>query len=655
MKKILILLISLMLVVLPLVACGDKNDSSDNTQTNTQTNTSTNTETSTNTSTSTTNTSTNTATGTNTNTNTSTETNTDTNTDVVIPPAPDYESAAVEETIKDDLVVFDKEDEFGVGGTMSDYTTQTVIDVSKVASNAKYIISTGGTYRLTGTSADGQIYIQAKDQAVTLVLDNVSLTNKSFAAPAIYAEDCSKVEIILVGDNYLSDSETNDGEGAVLRVRSCNLTIDGRGTLNIAANAKHGISNTKEITIKGGEFNITAPNQGVYGKLGLTINAGRFNIESGKSGLKSGDTEDLAVGYVNINSGSYDISCGSNGISCNGPVTINDCRFVVNSTNGNAIDATQDVNIAGGMMILNTFKTAITTDANVSISGTTNIKVQTRGNGISANNVVLTTSGVVFIETAPTYELVNAETPADETIYVFVDGVYVVYDPAIHSTSDAQYVMRQCRGIEADGELTVTDGIIGIDSYQDALNIGTGKFTGGKLVLRTTKDAIDATTASISENADITVLASEKGIKATTVVIDGGVLNASAKTDAIKAESTTINGGRVYLLDKIDAGTTGTVTVNGGTVLMITTTNKPQATQGSAGYISRLVVNKDLATAGKWIEVRCGSEVITLELTKDYTEKMAVYFTSPDLNSELAVSIGTYDEANGFISEKTER
>ncbi len=651
MKKIIITLLSL-LVVLSVVACGG-NDTDTNTNTNTNTN-STNTNTSTDTSS---NTNTESNTNTNTNTGTTSGTNTNTNTDsdeVVTPPAPDYNSTTVEENLKTELEVFDREDTFGVGGTMDDYTTETVINVADVASNAKYTIFTGGTYRLTGTSNDGQIYIKAKDQDVVIVLDNVSITNKSFAAPAIYAEDCASVTVILVGDNYLADSSTNDGEGAVLRVRSCNLTIDGKGTLNVTANAKHGISNTKEITINGGTFNITAPNQGIYGKLGLTINAGRFNIDAGKSGLKSGDSEDGAVGYMNIKSGSFDITSASNGLNCNGPVAIDDGRIVISSTGGNAIDASDNVTILGGALIFDSYKSAIATDKDVTIGGNANIKMTTTGNGISANDVTVDTTGLIFIKTTPTYELVNAETPADEKIFVFVEGSYVEYDSTIHPVDALQYIRRQCRGIEADGTLSITNGIIGIDSYEDAMNVGTADISSGKLIVNSTKDAFDGATVTIGSNATITVLGSEKGINATTVTINGGLISINALTDAIKANITTINGGKTYLFDKIDAGTNGATVVNGGTLLMISTTNNMQTTTGLAKYISTVVENKNIAFAGKWIQINSGGNTITLELPKNYTEKMAVYYTSGSMGADLIISIGTVDEEGNFTAEKTE-
>lgn len=649
MKKILLIVLSLMLVVLPLAACGGNNNSQTNTNTTTNTETNTNTNTVTGT-----NTNTNTVTGTTTKTDTKTETNTSTSTQgkPVVSPESSYVSPTVEGILKNDLEVFGYADSFGVGGTMSDYNTETTLDVSKVASNAKYVINNGGTYRLTGTSHDGQIFVKTSKSSVVLVLDNLSLTSKSFAAPPIYIEGCSDVTIVLVGENYLSDNTTNDGEGAVIRVRSSNVTFDGRGTLNIDAKAKHGISNTKEMTINGGTYNITAPNQGIYGKLGLTINGGRFNINVGKSGLKSGDTDDGTIGYMNINSGSFNINGASNGLNCNGPVKVNDCRMIVDAEGGNAIEASKNIDILGGTFIFESYKSAISTDGNITIEGNTNIKIKTTGNGISGYDVDISTNGVIFVETQPTYELVNADTSPTEKTYVYLNGKYVLFDPSVHAVDSVLYVCRNSRGLAADNFMMIRSGVIGLDTYQDSINTDNLVIIGGRLVLNTTNDAIDASlSATIQNGAKITVLGSDKGIKAGELLILGGEISVIAETDAIKSEDATINGGTIYLFDKIDAGM-GTATVNGGLILMISTTNDRQTTAGVASFFSKIIVNKDKAVGGKWLRIT-GMDDILVELPKNYTEKMAVYYTSPNMGS-ITVSIGTYSEQNGFIAEVTE-
>lgn len=626
----------------------------------------------------------NTNTGTNTNTNTG-DTNSNTNTGSIpgddntdggnenpgegggdetgggpAPVVPEYDSTTVEEALKEDLKVFEKETTQGSEGEVLDYTTSYEINLSRDALNASYKIDKGGAYRVYGTSSDGQIYVNAVDQHVILVLDNVSLTSgNSIAGPAIYAVDCASVTIVLKEGttNYLSDNAVNDGEGAVIRVRSCNLTIDGKGTLEVDAKAKNAIANTKELTINGGNYVLNAPGHGIYGKAGVTINGGSFDINSQKSGIKSGDGNseaDYEFGYINIKSGNIDISCGTNGFNCVGPVTVENGKIVINSESGNAIEAVNDVLINGGTMILKSYKSTISSDADVSITGKSNVKLETTGNGISATNVTIATSGVVYIKTVLAYETVTETTSATDTRYVLIDGEYVVYDSTVHGTKVTQYVLRPGKGINAD-KLTVTNGTIGIDAFQDAINVDSFEATGSTMVLCSLKDAIDASlNVSVSNKADITVLGAEKGINSDAVNISGGKLYIIAAKDAINSDATVVNGGVVYLFDKIDTGVDGTVTVNGGILLMITTNNAPQVTGGEAQYISAPVVNKEYALPGNWINVITGDDVARVELPKDYTDKMVIYYSSETMGEDLMIAFGTVDENNNFTVITTE-
>ena len=639
MKKIAIILLSLMMVF-ALVACGGSTGTDTNTNTDTTSDTNTNTDTSTDT----------------TDTNTSTDTGNGGNVPDV-PQTPTYESSSVEETLKEELGVFEEETTFGNEGSLG-FTTNNEIDVSKYL-NKKISITEGGTYRVYGTSSDGQISIEAVDQDVYIVLAGVSLTSgNSITGPAIFAKDCASVTIILEDgtENYLADNSANDGEGAVIRVRSCPLVLDGTGSLTIEANAKNAIANTKELTIEGGKYNIKAPGHGIYGKLGLTINGGTFDIEAGKSGFKSGDGDDTTnyeYGYIDINAGNTIISCGTNGFNCVGPVTVENGRVEINAETGNAIDAVQGVTINGGTMILNSYKSAIATDENVIIQADSNIKIETTGNGISGKEVTISNNGVIYIVTSPVYEPATEETPADETRYVFKDDAYFVYDAAVDGQNAKLYVMRNCKGINAD-KVTISRGTIGIDAYQDAINSDEVTVTGGRLVLASYKDAIDAINLNVSNNANITIIGAEKGINADSVEVLDGALYVVADKDSINADSTVISGGTVYLFDKIDTGTNGTVTVNGGVLLIIATTQNPAQTEGEADYISGSIVNKDVATAGTWVKIIGGDDMAKVELPKNYTDKMTVYFSTTGMGDDIMVTFGTVEEDDTFTVIKTE-
>jgi hypothetical protein len=87
---------------------------------------------------------------------------------------------------------------------------------------------------------------------------------------------------------------------------------------------------------------------------------------------------------------------------------------------------------------------------------------------------------------------------------------------------------------------------------------------------------------------------------------------------------------------------------------MICTNVNAQSTEGTSVYISGAVSNKDLANAGRWVRVKSGDDELLIQLPKDYTEKMVIYYTSPSIDESLTVEIGYISSKNVFVSEKTQ-
>ena len=378
------LLLIVFAVSLLLCSCDNGNiDTGSNTNTDTvQTNTntgsgSTNTDKGTNT-----NTNTNTNTSTNTNTNTNTNTSTNAGGSSQNKDEPTYDTV-VEHGLKvEDLLfgleVFESQNNFGSEGNIKNYGSEvTSIDVSVKANNRICEIFEGGIYRLYGTSINGQILINLKESLtkdVVLILDNLNMTSNSTKA-IIFAEKCNSVKIVIPEGttSTLVDTTANTEKG-VIHVKSCDLTMDGTGTLNLTSYAPkgRGIFNTKNLTINGGVYNIeTASSHGIQGEQSLTINGGTFNVTSAKSALKTGDfdedaPEEAVEGKITINSGSFNLVSTTNGISAYGAVEINNGYILINAQ-GDGIDATKDVEIKGSLTQIEAKNDGIKTDASVTL------------------------------------------------------------------------------------------------------------------------------------------------------------------------------------------------------------------------------------------------------------------------------------------------
>lgn len=558
------------------------------------------------------------------------------------PTVPDVNKPTVESVLSEVMEVFNAPDTFGNEGTISSYTSYTDVNMASYTGGKQCKIESSGIYRIYGTSANGQLYIQAKDQNVILLLDGLNLKYTG-SSPAIYAEDCKSLTIILAKNSYnrVEDASIN-GENGAIKVKSCNLTMGGQGKLVIKANAKHGISNTKELTIKGGTYEISSVRHGIYGKQKVTVNGGKFTINSARSGIKSGDDTvgEETLGQIVINSCSVNIKCNTNGINSYGSVEINNGRISIEAL-GKGIVATQDININGGTLIMSTTEDTVKSDTNVNITGTSNLKIVTNGNGIECVNATVSTSGVVYIKTMPVfYEDDNGE-------YKLVDGEYLLLDGS-EVANIKKYAVVECKGFEIDNKIVISNGSIGINSYEDGINATVVELSGGNVVIASEKDAVDASnvddtsgTITLSATVNVNIVDSNKGLKAAvSVTLNGGTSSVIADTDAIKSNAVTVGAGKHILYEKVDCPKESFI-IRGGQFISIGTTENPTEYRAVVANALGTIANKSLCVAGQYFTVRMGAISETLTLPKDYSEKMCV-IVADATGGECTVIIGDY-------------
>lgn len=165
-------------------------------------------------------------------------------------------------------------------------------DDSAVAVEGSVItIKKAGVYVVSGELENGQILVDADEEAVVHIVLNGATLNSSVSAP-IYASNAKKVILTLADgtENTLSDAaeyvyaEGEDEPDAALFVKN-DLTINGSGTLNITANYADGIKAEGKLLIISGGFNIRAADNAVKGKDSITIEGGEFNIEAQGKGM----------------------------------------------------------------------------------------------------------------------------------------------------------------------------------------------------------------------------------------------------------------------------------------------------------------------------------------------------------------------------------
>ncbi|MBR3290345.1 MAG: carbohydrate-binding domain-containing protein [Clostridia bacterium] len=299
--------------------------------------------------------------------------------------------------------------------------TETVAGSGYTIDGTTLTITAAGTYRLTGSCAEGTVIVNKSLSGVTLILDDLTLTS-AVTAPIVIKKS-SDVLIKLEGSSTLTDNEdasteeTNaDFEGAAIKVKSgSTLTFFGDGTLTAVGNAKNALKGGTEsnLIVDGGTFIVTAQNSGIAFDGSVVINAGTFEIASAGDGIKAvpdeGDT--ASAGTVTINGGTFNLNVQGDGIQAGSDLLITNGDFTIKTENGytsttfdkdtmsckgikssgnnvaEGEEAQNTLTISGGTFDLNTADDAIHSDAYAVITGGT-FTIHTGDDGVHADTTL---------------------------------------------------------------------------------------------------------------------------------------------------------------------------------------------------------------------------------------------------------------------------
>lgn len=196
-------------------------------------------------------------------------------------------------------------------------------------------ITQEGTYILTGTLSDGQIVVDADDQAkVQIVLKDASITSKTSAA--LYVKSADKVFVTTAegtsntlanGGSFTAIDDSNI-DGAVFA--KDDVTFNGSGTLTVTSPAGHGIVGKDDVKIAGGTVTIEAANHGIQAndsvriaEANVTITAGQ---DSGKDGIHvndgAADDGGTSESFFYMADGTLTISAGDDGVHAESSILI---------------------------------------------------------------------------------------------------------------------------------------------------------------------------------------------------------------------------------------------------------------------------------------------------------------------------------------------
>lgn len=192
-------------------------------------------------------------------------------------------------------------------------------DDSVTVSDDTITISGEGTYILSGSLSDGQVIIDADENAkIQLVLDNVSINCDTSAA--IYVRQADKVFVTLAdgSENTLSNTrdfvaiDDNNIDGVIFS--KSDLTLNGSGTLTVTAAFGHGIVSKDDLVITGGTYTITAAKHALSGKDSVRIADGVLTLDAGTDGIHSENADKNGKGFIYIADGTINIEADSDGM-----------------------------------------------------------------------------------------------------------------------------------------------------------------------------------------------------------------------------------------------------------------------------------------------------------------------------------------------------
>jgi len=259
------------------------------------------------------------------------------------------------------------EDQTTAGAVLEKKATEIILSGSTASCDSSHVymgedgkisIQGAGTYLVSGTLDDGQIYVDCVDAGiVTLILKDANITNNDGAC--IYIKKTQEAVITLYegttntltdGTVYKFDNpEDNEPDAALFSKED--LTINGTGTLVVDGNYSNGIVCKDGLTIESGVIQVDAARHGIKGKDNLIINGGTITVNALRDGIKSTNYENQTVGYITINGGTVNIMSEDEAVQAVSYVSFNGGDVTIGSTN-NGIKSDGAINFNGGTVTI---------------------------------------------------------------------------------------------------------------------------------------------------------------------------------------------------------------------------------------------------------------------------------------------------------------
>ena len=489
----------------------------------------------------------------------------------------------------------------------------TSTDGSTITQNdSVYTITQAGEYTVTGLLSEGQIVVNADDNAeITIVLNGTSITCSN--GSPIYIKNADNVKIKSEENTYNcivdaraeaddnSDNSSSENGNAAIYA-ACDLKLVGKGALSVTGNYNNGIHSKDDISIKNVTIKVNAVNNAIKGNDEVAIESGEIIAISRKGdGIKTSNSslsnKGKQKGNVIISGGNIDIYAACDGIdaaygvdvSGDGNLNIytdtysNYSEAVAADNSGSSISTPDSSSKSSSNATMMTYTTTANTDnQNNGSVGTPPDMNNTQNNGNMGNPPDMNNSSSNSGNNRDMKGNFNGGNRA-------ANGM-----PGNNSSGNSSKKSYSIKGIKAESEINISGAAINISSTDDGIHansdsgvLETGEdgkgiisISGGTISISTGDDGIHADKELNITDGYINVLTSYEGLEAITINISGGQSFVYAADDGINActgDGTStplinITGGYVDVTtgsgdtDGIDSN--GSYTQSGGMVLV---------------------------------------------------------------------------------------
>ncbi len=492
-------------------------------------------------------------------------------------------------------------------------TTITTSGEGVTVSGAVATITAAGTYRLSGTLTDGQIIVNAPDDAlVQLILNGVQL-NHSSGAPLVI-EEADKVILILadgtqstVADaaGYVFATADTDEPNAAIFSQS-DLTIYGNGSLTVTGNYNDGIACKDGLLIAGPTLTVTAVDDGIRGKDYIVFKNGTLTVSAQGDGLKADNEEDADRGYITIAGGSINVISGAD-----------------------ALQAATDIAITAGTLSL------VTGGGSQSWTAATS-----SAKGITATAGILIEGGTATIDAAD--DALNS------------NGNITIAGGALTLTSGDD-------GLHADADLTINGGDIRVTQSYEGLEGAVITINAGRIAVTASDDGINVAGGVDGSGMEPGMLPpggrpggqdAFASAGSYFLYINGGEILVDAAGDGLDSNGAIVMTGGSVVVNGPTENMNGALdcmsfTISGGTIVAVGSAGMAQAAGSETSTQYAILVNYDsVQAAGTLIHLQnsAGEDLLTFAPTKSY---QSVTFSSPELTGGETYAVFAGGSSNG--------